>query len=235
MDTSAWHEWNEATGPKKARLMTALLAKEATLIKHFATRFLNSLRLDATNMYADDVFQAARLGVFLAIQKWEPLRGSFLTCAWGWTRLEMQKVMAHAAVISYPRSLLFDGGFQNEIATFYAKHGRDPLPEEIDVPQRKRAAFARVRPQFGPIDGPTGSMTRDPLHRRQSPEEMITPEPRDVMVELEEDRNRDEDLAHLNEFLETLPKADKKAMLAGKRPSLRARAQAYVVQMRGVR
>src|SRR4029077_14132310 len=101
-----------------------------------------------SHMYADDVFQAARLGVYLAITKGEPLRGPFLTCPWGWTRLEMQKVMAHSAVISYPRCLLFDGGFQNEVGVFYAKHGRDPTPDELEVPARKRAAFARVPAKF---------------------------------------------------------------------------------------
>lgn len=233
MDTLAWTEWNEATGREKERLMAALCKNKKALTIHLADRFLKSLRLTRNHMYADDVHQAARLGIFLAIQKWEPCRGSFLTCAWGWTRLEMQKVMGHACPISYPRSLLFDGGFQQQIAVFYAQNGRDPTPDELGISARKRSAFARVSPKFGPLpedvnndpDGP-----RDPLHDRQVPPSYA---PHDEAAELEEDNQKEADLRHLRTFLVTLAPRERQAFLAGKRPALMTRAKVYVQAKRG--
>jgi DNA-directed RNA polymerase specialized sigma subunit len=213
MDTLAWNNWRTARGKKKARLLSALIVAEEPSIRRNAARFLNHTGADVDHI-REDVLQAARIGVLRAIRAWEPLKGAFWTLAWSWTRLEMQRVMGHAAPVSYPRSLLFDGGFQHEAAVFYAKHGRDPTPEELNVPARKRLAHGRVPAKFVSL---------------AKAEKEVADEPRDIEAEAAAEREHDSKLTSLQAYLCKLSKAERRELMAGKRPDLAEAAKAYVL------
>jgi DNA-directed RNA polymerase specialized sigma subunit len=219
VDTLAFYTYRTARGKKKAALLAELVAAEEPLVQRLAARFLGRINIDTSHI-REDVLQAARIGILRAVQTWEPCRGSFLTVAWGWTRLEMQRVMGHAAPVSYPRSLLFDGGFQHEAAVFYAKHGRDPTPEELHVPARKRLAHGRVPAKFVSL---------------AKAEKEVAEEPRDEAAELEAEKLQDEQMKTLQFYLATLTKSERTALLAGKRADLFAAAKAYVTFVEGTK
>ncbi len=212
MDTTAWSAYNSARGKKKARLLASLVEAEAPLARWFAQKFLARINADAS-VFSDDVYQAALIGVLRAIRSWEPLRGRFSTLAGNWARLEMQRVMGHAAPVSYPRSLLFDGGFQHEAAVFYAQYGRDPTPDELNVPARKRLAHGRVPAKFVSL---------------AKAEQEVAEEPRDEAEELAAEREHDSKLTALQAYLCKLTKSERAAVLAGKRPDLMTAAREYI-------
>jgi DNA-directed RNA polymerase specialized sigma subunit len=214
MNRLTWHDWRSATGPAKARLLTILATENEPLVQKFASRFLLAARCFPDPL-RDDVFQAARIGLLKAINKWDPARGAFATIAWYEMRHEMQIVLKDVTPLTYPRDMIFAKSSEHEADTFLTKTGRAPEPGEVALtgfqarrPTHTPARFVSVREAEGQTDG--------------------EPEP-------EADIDRARDVAHLKLWLSKQTKRDQTEFWTGKREDLTARAKTFVDARRAAR
>jgi len=212
MDRLAWNAYRKARGARRARLQAKLLADNEALARAYATAYAKHTQY-YTEHLADDLLQAARIGLLRALDGWDPEKGAFSLCAYFWSLHEMQLVVRHATGVSVPKSAFIPQKKQNEVARFFALHGRDPLPEEIGltdiVIDRARKAMAAFVPMTEAEGVPDDSLP--------SPEAVI-------------DRKRD--AAALREFVEALSFRDRKDFWTGDRPELTERARKFVEERR---
>src|ERR1700676_315056 len=102
MNRGDFDKWQKARGPHKVRLMAKMCIDNELLVEKFAVAFMKHTQY-AVGHLRDDVFQAARIGLMVAITQWKPHVATFSTFAFFKMRNEMQKVLEHATPISRPR------------------------------------------------------------------------------------------------------------------------------------
>jgi DNA-directed RNA polymerase specialized sigma subunit len=147
MDRAKWQEWRDTPeGPRKRRLFGQLVADNESLAQRIADGFLERSKYSLDGL-RDDILQASLLGIMLGIQKWDPAKGAFSTCAFRWALHEMQQVAKHAMPVTIPKEAYLPKAKQDAAAAFAARTGRDPEPAEIGVTPaatvRAQAAMAR--------------------------------------------------------------------------------------------
>lgn len=216
MNRARWEMWKVATGDVKASIFAELVADNGPLAEEFAAKFLKRTRCH-TPPLMEDVFQAARIGIMLAIHKWDPAKGAFSTIAFFEARREMQTVIRDAKPISTDFRTYLPKAKQDAAAAFYAKHGRDPEPAEIGVAPCVVARSEKANATYVPLSEADSVAAETDA----SPEETL-------------DRARD--IRALKTFLRRLSPSDRAAFWSGKRPDLEAAAKSYVERRReGVR
>ena len=215
MNRATYAAWCAAPAHAKPALMTLLMRENEPLAAKFARAFLTKIDLDICDL-EDDVYQAARIGLMRAIEKWDPARGAFANVAYPWIRYEMQLAVRHAATISYPRRFLFMTNGQLDAQRFYATHGREPTPEEIGVnPAMARRVAEKAASKFVSLD-----------EADEAPAEV---------PDVEGNLDRARDMRALKTWVGKLSKTDRAEFWKGDRPDLTDRAKAYVQSRRGIR
>lgn len=209
MDLLAYRAWRGTLpGPAKDKLLTKLMVDNDRLVRRLADKFLSRLNVDSAAM-REDVLQAGRLALFRAFHTFKPARGSFSTCVGNWARLEMQRVMAHNAPISFPRGLLFaspNSRYTTKCTPFSAVHGREPTERELSgLDDVKVAEFVSV-----------------------SKAEHIPETVRDGAVDTAAEEAHDRDLDLVRTFLGGLTKEQRAGLQAGSQKSLARRLKALV-------
>lgn len=150
MIRSNFDEYTRATGALKSLWLEALVVENEALVQRCATEFLARTNYHIEPL-RDDVFQAARIGLMQAIQRWEPMRASFSTAAYFWMRHEMQLVVRHASPVSRPKSADLPRRKQQEAARFFALTGREPTPGELGVTASAVVRAQKAAARFVPV------------------------------------------------------------------------------------
>jgi RNA polymerase sigma factor (sigma-70 family) len=217
MNHARWSAWRVASGQVKASIFAELMADNDPLAHKFAGDFIRATRCH-TGFVVEDLLQAARIGLMVAIRRWKPDKGAFSTLAFQCARHEMQNVMRSGArPVSITRHAYLPKSKQDEAAAYYAQHGRDPEPEEIGVTRADVTLAQRANATYVPLTEADDVATSEGDF---SPEDKI-------------DRGRD--ARSLNTWLKRLSSKDRAAFWAGKRPDLEVAAKAYVAARRTVR
>ncbi len=231
MNRDDFEEWRKATSrAKKAGLLAKMAHDNEALVQRFAGAFIQRTKY-ATESIREDIFQAARIGLLTAISEWDPDAGAFSTIAFFKMRHEMQLVLRHATPISRPKDADLPRAKQDAMAAFYAKHGRDPEPEEVGITPSalKRAQAAQAT--FMGIS--TVNQQRPKFHRWAS---TCPPAALAVAADAPEDAiDRARDLKALRTFVRKLSAKDREEFWTGKRDDLTKAATAYVERRRVIR
>ncbi len=215
MNRALWDTYRAAPpGVKRQKLLAKLLEDEDGLAQQQVAKFVAGTRYYVGAM-REDILQAARIGILRAIDKWNPAKGAFSTIAGYWCRHEMQEVLQHASPITHPRKADLPRRTQEAADAFYARHGREPDPQEIGV-----TPAAADRAQAASMRFIHLNLYEFPSDEEDSPEETL-------------DRNRD--MRALKRFMLRLTPQEKRDFWAGKAPALVADAKRYVEGRRGLR
>jgi DNA-directed RNA polymerase specialized sigma subunit len=87
-------------------------------------------------MDQDDARAAAEIGFLRALGKWNPTRGSWITCLFLWVRREVQDEQAKAPVVYRPHNTAKPYKVYRAQEAYEAKHGHKPEPDELGVTQK---------------------------------------------------------------------------------------------------
>ena len=209
-----WLRWREsAPGLTKDRLLSQMVASQEPLVQTFARDFIQSTRYYVEPL-RDDIFQAMRIGIIRALEKWDPKKGEFSTIAYWWLLHEAQQVIRHATPVSRPKSADLPRAKQEAIASFFARYGRYPDPEEVGITPAAVERSVKAASSF------VGVAEIDEAHALDT-----DPDP-DESPEAALDRVRD--LRALRSYLRRLKPAEVKDFWRGRRPDLIQKAKEYV-------
>lgn len=209
--------WKKAKTPTHRNALMAKMVKDnEPLIQKCAAAFLARTNYH-TESLREDVYQAARIGMIRAIERWEPRRGAFSTVAYYWARHEMQLVLRDATPITRPKDADLPKSKQDFAASFYAINGREPTAEEMGLPASALRRAEKAMAGFVRIDSPVLEIEEE---QDETPEDAI-------------DTARD--LKSLATFTKKLSPSDRKEFLTGKREDLNILAKEYVEQRRSMR
>lgn len=100
MDIQKWEEFKtQPEGPSKRKMLGDLIAANEMLVRSQVAKLCRHAKLPET----DDLFQAGRMGLMRAIEKYNPERGPFGPYAAGWIRDRFQQCSIHEVTIYQPR------------------------------------------------------------------------------------------------------------------------------------
>jgi DNA-directed RNA polymerase specialized sigma subunit len=128
-----------------------MLSAEEVYVQAFTQAFVNKTAYKCDSM-KEDMLQAARIGVLLAIHEWKPATGGFSTLAYYKMWHEVQKAVRHVRPISIPRSGFLTGAEQISAKEFEEAEGREPSPGEAGINPRKLARAVKARASFLPLE-----------------------------------------------------------------------------------
>lgn len=89
-------------GPKKQRLLDALIRENTPLVKKLVARFLKYTR---AAIDFDDAMQAGLIGLMIAIRRFDPTKGRLSTYAGHWINWELRQAISRELIIQYPKSV----------------------------------------------------------------------------------------------------------------------------------
>jgi DNA-directed RNA polymerase specialized sigma subunit len=227
-----WDEWKACAGQaKKSRLMAKMVRENESLVQRFASAFIARTQYAVENI-RDDIFQAARIGLMVAIIKWNPARAAFSTLAFFEMRHEMQLVLRHATPISRPKDADLPRNKQDAMAAFYAQHGREPEPFEVGVAPSALLRAQAAMATFEPID--VRSQQYDAPSKRHT--SSVPPIMLATVPDAPEDAiDRARDMKALRTWARKLTAPERKEFWGGKRPDLTRAATDYVERRRVIR
>ncbi len=230
MNREDWQAWREAKGVQKKRLMARLTSANEPLVQQFASRFIAKTQY-AVDSLRDDIFQAARVGLMIAIDEWDPAAGAFSTIAFFKMRHEMQLVLRHATPVSRPKDADLPRAQQDAMAKFYALNGRDPEPAEMGISPSAMKRAQAAQATFSCID--PRSQEWEPTRRRIS---TIPPAAIAIVPDAPEDTiDRKRDMKALRTFVKGLSLDERKEFWGGKNASLTEAAKNYINRRRVLR
>jgi RNA polymerase sigma factor (sigma-70 family) len=212
-----WLRWKDSVGATRARLLQEMVVSQEPLVQTFARDFLQSTRYYVEHL-RDDIYQAARIGVIRALDKWDPKKGEFSTICYWWQLHEMQQVVRHATPVSRPKSADLPRAKQEAVAAFFARYGRYPDPEEVGISPAAALRSLRASATFvGEAEIVEIADERDP---DDGPEAAL-------------DSVRD--MRSLRRYLKKLTPTETKDFWRGRRPDLQEAAKQYVESSRDIR
>lgn len=222
--------WKTATGAKKNRLMTKMVTENEPLVQRFASAFLTRTQYSVDSL-RDDIFQAARLGLMVAIGEWDPALGAFSTLAFFKMRHEMQLVLRHATPISRPKDADLPRAQQDAMAAFYAQHGRDPEPSEVGIAPSAMKRAQAAQATFMAIDARATPFERTKRSTSSCPPAAIATVP-----DAPEDAiDRKRDMAALRTFVRSLAPDARAEFWTGKNTALTEAAKNYIERRKVMR
>lgn len=142
MDQEKFKRWKETEakrpGGTLARLLLGELIQEnEALTKMYAARVCRA----ANQPLEEDAMQAARIGMMLAFQKYQPARASFSTWAWHWVRHEVQKHLAkHSIFTGAKKGVRLPPTALARLRAMQAE-GKTPTAEDIGVSEELFLAY----------------------------------------------------------------------------------------------
>jgi RNA polymerase sigma factor (sigma-70 family) len=151
-DHRAWKAAPE--GRRKQFLMTQMLKANEPLADKFLARITKFSKVICDH---EDLMQAARIGLWQAITKYDPNRPTrFSTMCWHWVRYHVSVELTRQPPIRRPRGS--GPSYQQVRASerFMAIFGRIPTAEDLGVPQAEFDRWAMTEWRFGPLDQATG-------------------------------------------------------------------------------
>jgi RNA polymerase sigma factor (sigma-70 family) len=130
-DFAKWKKLKEKGDPGATRLLGKLVQDNEPLAKKYAARvcrtYGNEVQMD------EDIEQAARIGMIIAFETYDPTIASFSTWSWHKVRYEIQKYVQKALPYVRPKSAKLPKAAFLLAQKIKHVYGREPTPEELGV------------------------------------------------------------------------------------------------------